>query len=69
MSSALDTLAAAARQQHLQVQAGKAQAYIKGYRDGALRAAALGLAAGWASMGLLAWLVYLVATTAAKPPC
>ena len=69
MSSALDTLADAARQQKLQVQAGKAQAYMKGYRDGALRALLMGLAAGTATTGLLAWLVYIVATAGGKLPC
>lgn len=69
MSSALDTLADAARQQKLQGQAGKAQAYMKGYRDGALRALVLGLAVGTATAGLLAWLVYIVATAGGKLPC
>lgn len=69
MSSALDTLAAAARLQRLQAQADKAQAYTLGYRDGALRALALGLAVGTATTGLLAWLVYMVATAGGALPC
>lgn len=69
MSSALDTLAEAARQQKLQVQAGKAQAYMKGYRDGALRALVLGLAVGAATTGLLAWLVYIAVTAGSTLPC
>lgn len=69
MSSALDTMAAAAQLQRLRVQADKAQAYHLGYRRGALRALVLGVAIGTATTGLLAWLVYIVATAGGKLPC